>query len=384
MSGRKRILVCIDWYEPGFKAGGPIRSVANMVNAMKDDFEFYILTSAFDLGEDTPYDTVKINEWFDNDGVFIKYLDKDLLNRLAIRRNILEIAPDILYLNSLFSKKFTLFPLMTARRNGISVVLAPRGMLGFESLEIKKGKKSTFINIAKLVGFYGKVTWHASTDVEAADIRKKFGSKSKIKIAQNIPISTKLELKEILNNRKPGKVRIVYISRISIIKNLHLAIQAVKQVASENPVEFHIYGNIEEPEYWEKHESELIDTEKIKIEYKGVAKPTELTEIYKNANYLILPTKHENYGHAIVEAWAHGCPVIISRNTPWKNLNIQGLGWDVDLKNFDNLIGAVQEAVDLDFASYTTMVTASYNYFKDVILDNDIIEANRQLFKNAN
>ena len=37
--GLKRILICMDWYEPGFKAGGPIRSVANIVNALKDEFE---------------------------------------------------------------------------------------------------------------------------------------------------------------------------------------------------------------------------------------------------------------------------------------------------------------------------------------------------------
>ena len=35
-----------------------------------------------------------------------------------------------------------------------------------------------------------------------------------------------------------------------------------------------------------------------------------------------------------------------------ENLNVQNLGWDVDLKNFDNLVNALQEAVDLDFASY--------------------------------
>ena len=42
--GHKRVLICLNWYEPGFKAGGPIRSVANIVNALKDEFEFYILT----------------------------------------------------------------------------------------------------------------------------------------------------------------------------------------------------------------------------------------------------------------------------------------------------------------------------------------------------
>ena len=75
------------------------------------------LTSAYDLGDEEPYKDVMINEWFDKDGLFIKYLDKKMLNYSAIRRNILEINPDKLYLNSLFSQKFTLFPLLVARRS---------------------------------------------------------------------------------------------------------------------------------------------------------------------------------------------------------------------------------------------------------------------------
>jgi hypothetical protein len=99
--GQKRILICMDWYEPGFKAGGPIRSVANIVNELKGEFEFYVLTSAFDLGETEPYPDIELDQWFDKDGVMIKYMSRDNMKSAAIKGNILEIDPDILYLNSL-------------------------------------------------------------------------------------------------------------------------------------------------------------------------------------------------------------------------------------------------------------------------------------------
>ena len=35
--------------------------------------------------------------------------------------------------------------------------------------------------------------------------------------------------------------------------------------------------------------------------------------------------QHENFGHVIVESWQNGCPVLISENTPWKNLESQKL-----------------------------------------------------------
>jgi glycosyltransferase involved in cell wall biosynthesis len=381
---KKRILICIDWYEPGFKAGGPIRSVVNIVSALKEDYEFYILTSAYDLGEDEPYEGVELNEWFDHNGIFLKYLDKKFMNYSAIRRNILEIDPDLLYLNSLFSKRFTLFPLMTARAKGYPVVLAPRGMLGEGALDIKKGKKKSFILISKLLGIYKKVKWHASTEEEEKEIYKNFGKRAKVHIAQNIPVGQELKLDTILNKKKTGTVRFLFVSRIALKKNLHLAIQAVKQLELKTETTFDIYGNIEDQAYFDEFKEEIVSEGLLSINYKGVVSPTMLPEIYSNADFLVLPTKHENYGHAIVEAWSNGCPVIISRNTPWKNLHVQNLGWDVDLKNFDNLVVAMQEAVDIDFTSYIAQCTASYNYFRDVISDNDVIEANRKLFLDGN
>lgn len=374
-------MICVDWYEPGYKAGGPIRSVANIVSSLKDQIEFYVLTSAYDLGDEEPYEGVIINEWFDKDGVFLKYMDKKSLNFDVIRRNILEINPDRLYLNSLFSKKFTLFPLMVAKRSGIKVIIAPRGMLGDGALEIKKGKKQTFIIISRLIGLFSGVCWHASTEDEAQEIRSKFGRKAKVRIAQNIPQAQKLKLDNILSKKKTGSIRFIYVSRIAVKKNLHLAVQAMKRIKTEKAVEFHIYGVIDDWEYWDSFKDEINDTECVKIEYKGVVPPSELPEIYSNADFMVLPTKHENYGHVIVEAWSNGCPVIISRKTPWKNLHVQNLGWDIDLKNFDNLVQALQEAVDLDFASYVTQVTACYNYFRNVITDAEVLEANRKLFE---
>lgn len=384
MKGKRKILICIDWYIPGFKAGGPIRSVANIVNAFKNEFEFYILTSAFDLGETEPYDNVQFNQWHDKKGIFIKYLDKKLLNSSAISGNIKEVNPDVIYLNSLFSRIFTLIPLAIARKNRIKTIIAPRGMLGEASLKIKSTKKLSFLKLSKLLGWYKNVIWHASTEQEKKDIESIFGKKANIQIAQNIPLSQKLELKNILNRKKTGKVKFVYISRIAVIKNLNLAIDAIKRVNTSQKIEFDIYGNIEDEDYFNSFKKDIKKHNCVSIQYKGLLNPNEIADTYANADFMILPTMHENYGHAIVEAWSNGCPVIISRNTPWKNLRVQDLGWDVDISDPQNLISAVQEGIDLDFTSYIQMVRSSYNYFINKICDDKIIEANRKLFSDEN
>ncbi len=377
---KKKILICIDWYSPGFRAGGPIRSVVNIVNALKNEFEFYILTSAYDLGVKEPYEDVITNQWFEQDGVFIKYLEKDFLKTSTIRGNIIEIAPDIIYLNSLFSKLFSIYPLIVAKRNRIKVIIAPRGMLGQGALQIKYKKKKVFIVLSKLLRLHKNITWHASTIEECEDIKKFTGKKAKISVAQNIPVSQQLDLNNILDRKKTGIIRFIFLSRITPIKNIHLAVEAVSKIKSEIPVFFDIYGNIEDPNYFLSFEHFLKEENNIKIEYKGILNPNLVSETYANADFMILPTSHENFGHAIVEAWANGCPVILSTNTPWKNLKVQNLGWDVDINDISNLIQAVQEGVDLDFTSYIQMVRASYHYFEEKICDDAVIQANRKLF----
>jgi glycosyltransferase involved in cell wall biosynthesis len=384
LKDKKKILVCIDWYIPGFKAGGPIRSVANIVNAFKNEFDFYILTSAYDLGESEAYEGVDLNLWHEQDGVFVKYLEKHLLNSSAIGGNIKEVEPDIIYLNSLFSRVFTLIPLAIARKNKIKTILAPRGMTGAGALGIKKTKKVSFIKLAKLLGWYKNLTWHASTKEEGESILKQFGKNSKVLVAQYIPLSQQLEINNILDRKNTGKVKFVFISRITLVKNLNLAINAFKNIKSDQEVEFDIYGNIEDVAYYNTLKADIKKYDNVTISYKGLLNPNDIADTYANADFMILPTMHENYGHAIVEAWSNGCPVIISKNTPWKNLRVQDLGWDIDITDPDNLTKAVQEGIDLDFTSYIQMVRASYNYFSNKICDDEILEANRKLFTDEN
>ena len=41
---KKKILVFIDWYLPGYRAGGPIQSIANLVNHLDDELDISIVT----------------------------------------------------------------------------------------------------------------------------------------------------------------------------------------------------------------------------------------------------------------------------------------------------------------------------------------------------
>ena len=104
---KKKLLIFIDWYYPAYKAGGPIKSVHNIVMALKDEFEVSIITSAYDLDGLEVLEGIKTNEWIQDKGYSLIYLDKLHQNKRFLKELVVENSPDIVYFNSLFSRTFT-------------------------------------------------------------------------------------------------------------------------------------------------------------------------------------------------------------------------------------------------------------------------------------
>ena len=55
---RKKILITIDWFLPGTKSGGPVRSYANMMEHLSSYHDFYIITRDTDYCSDEVYKDV--------------------------------------------------------------------------------------------------------------------------------------------------------------------------------------------------------------------------------------------------------------------------------------------------------------------------------------
>ena len=71
---KKNILIFIDWFLPGYKAGGPIKSVSNIVSSLHDSFNFHIITSDRDIGDSKPYPSEELNKWVKKDNYNIAFL----------------------------------------------------------------------------------------------------------------------------------------------------------------------------------------------------------------------------------------------------------------------------------------------------------------------
>ena len=142
---RRKLLILIEWFSPGFKAGGPIKSCLNIALALQNDYEIYVLTTDTDHGENLPYKEIKTNKWIEDKELNIKifYIQKSLLSFKHIEQQINFVNPHFIYLNLLFSPKFVIFPIWLKFRNkiGATLVLSPRGALYESALSIKRYKK---------------------------------------------------------------------------------------------------------------------------------------------------------------------------------------------------------------------------------------------------
>jgi len=339
----KKILVFTTHYFPGFLSGGIAQTVFNTSEWLGNDFEFFIVTQDRDLQSDKPYTNINYGRFVKLGNCHVRYLSPAELSFSALRKLINEINHDILHLNSFFDIIFTLKILILLRFSLINprkIILSPRGEFVNGPLHIKYFKKKIFIFLLKFLGFYNKITWHASSSHEALGIVDQIGVPIKlIKLAIDLPIRNPDLPKITKANSKI--LQIVFISRITREKNLDGAIRILKQVKSK--VSFDIIGPTEDPVYWDECRDLIKELPKnISIRILGIMNPKDKFKYFSSYDLLLFPSHGENYGHVIAESLSAGTRVLISQYTPWRNLAMDGIGWDLDNNNLNAFVSIIE------------------------------------------
>lgn len=386
----RRILVIIDHYLPGYKAGGPIRTIANMVERLGDEFEFHIITSDRDLGEQHPYPGIKSGSWQPVGKAHVLYLPSSEMRFFAWYRLLKDLQYDLIYLNSFFSR-LSIKTIMLRRMRLLPkkpVVLAPRGEFSPDALSLKSLKKHLYIFLAKYLGLYSGVIWQASSEYEMEDILSVFGTKAtkkraSVQIAPDLPPfppqDSELGERPI---KQRGSARIVFLSRIARMKNLGFAIESLMKV--DGKVEFDIYGPIEDGAYWGEcqHLIELLP-DNIRASYCGTVPPDRVPEIFSRYHLFLFPTRGENFGHVILEALNAGCPVLTSDQTPWSDLTSRKVGWNLPLSRPELFRMALDELISMDEPAFDEMSRRARDYGRHFSKNPDLVRASRELFLKA-
>ena len=379
---RRKMLMFTDWYEPGFKAGGPIQACKNVVASLKQEYDFFILCSDRDLGDQAPYPGVPVNQWIKTESrVFIWYASPNFMRRRRLSKLLEEVNPDFVYFNSMYSFKFTLFPLWVLLKNRFQgkIILAPRGMLHSGALKIKFVKKSIFLKLFLLIGWSRKIIFQATDEQERKDIQFFFTGRVNVSVVEDIP--TFNDQPRDGKAKDKGSLKCVFLSRIHPKKNLHYFLNLLKEINQDIEIGFDIYGSEDHPVYAEQcRKIAATLPPNIKVRFMGGVPFNRVFEKLSLYHVFILPTLGENYGHAIFEAMSTGLPVMISDQTPWRNLAQMKVGWDIPLQMKGKFVDAITQAAGWSKLEYTEWSEGAYTYAKGYMQKLDALAKYRQLF----
>jgi glycosyltransferase involved in cell wall biosynthesis len=379
-----KILAFNRYFLPGYRAGGPIRTLSNMVFRLADVFDFNIVTQDRDAGEVRPYPEVFTDRWMQVGLAAVRYLPKRKVSLRQLRRIVGELSPDIIYLNSFFDPIFTRRILLLRRLGQLGdtpVVLAPRGEFSPGALGLKAAKKRIYMWAARLSGLYDGLRWQASSPFEKADILRvlPFVSEKQVYVAPNLTslARDRLRTRKLIEDRP---LRICFLSRISQKKNLDFALRCLSQVKSR--VTFTVYGPKEDLAYWlacEQIISELPSN--VSVVYGGEIEHSQVHENLSRHDLFFFPTRGENYGHVIHEALGAGLPVLISDQTPWTDLEVFGVGWAYPLTKRELFAEQIDRVACWKSEDWQKVAAAASEYALRRAEDADAFEANKLLFR---
>jgi glycosyltransferase involved in cell wall biosynthesis len=367
---KPRVLVFIDWYKPFFKAGGPVRSMVNLVEHLQGKVDLHIVTGDRDYTATKTSSEVRTNTWVEGDkGEHIWYASPQARSLKQWKALLRERSWDVVYINGLYSKWSTIAPLWVLRGSKQRRIVAVRGMLAKGPMRQSAAKKRAFLLAMKTTGCFKGVEFQATNAEEAADIRKWIGRDTKVHVVPNL--GRCIQPDAITSIPKvPGRLSLVSVARIAPEKNTLFAIERLQGVKGH--VRFDLYGTVYDQGYYKQCQRAVQQLpSNVEVKFHGHIEQDEVVRVLADAHVLYMPRVGENFGHTMLEALMVGRPLLISDRTPWKELERLGAGWDIPLEEPDAFVRAVDRISAMDQATFDGWSKGAFalavRYLKDPV-----------------
>lgn len=309
-------------------AGGPSRSVTALAQAQaQSGDELFIARIKGIEGEvESPkgvtYGTIAKGNFLDDSG-----------NSYALR------AFDLIHSHSLwlsFCHKVNCL----AYKNDIPLVISPRGTLEPWAINHKRWKKQLAWWLYQKKDLQRSQLLHATSVAEASGF-KRMGLKTKVIVSPNgIFCNEKAPRRSSsLKNKKA-----LYLGRFHPIKNIPTLLRAWAEL---NQQDWTLQLTGPDEDGHRATLEALVESLGIqdRVNFTDSLCGVEKDELLQSSAFLILPSHTENFGMVVLEALASGVPVLASRGTPWKDLDVHHCGWWVD-SGQEGLLSALRQAVN--------------------------------------
>jgi glycosyltransferase involved in cell wall biosynthesis len=220
------------------------------------------------------------------------------------------------------------------------LVTSPRGTLSAWALNHSRRKKQ-LLRPLQWRALLRADLLHATSETEYFQIRDA-GCRAPVAV---IPNGIDMPAFPAVGARQEHRT-LLYLGRIHPIKGIDRLLHAWRAIAAEHPDwVLEIAGGGEPQHVAEvRHLSEILKLQR--VAFLGPVYGAEKSAAYCRAELFVLPTHSENFGMAVAEALAHGCPAIVATGASWEGLDREVCGWWVS-NEVDELAAALGSAMGL-------------------------------------
>lgn len=147
-------------------------------------------------------------------------------------------------------------------------------------------------------------------------------------------------------------------------------------------IQFDVYGAVESENYFRKCTEAARELDKhVKVNFMGPLAHNNIFNALNDYHLFFLPTKGENFGHAIFEALSSGCPSLISDKTPWKDLEEKNAGWVLPLNNAGEFVDKLEKMCAMDELEFNELSRSAHDYANSFLSSMDYRSKYFRLFE---
>ncbi len=250
----------------------------------------------------------------------------------------------------------TIYPAWLQGLRGCKLVVSPRGTLAKWPLRRSRFKKAISLRIGQRYGLEHADLLHATSEAEAEDVRR-FGLRGNIVVIPNA-IEVPPLTRQGCDARSDVRT-VLFLARIHPIKAVDRLLRAWAKVEPDFAKWQLVIAGPSELGYRSQMEKLARELRLGRVTFPGELLGDHKSAAYRNADVVVLPSHHENFGMVVAEALSHGKPVIASRGTPWACLVERAAGWWVD-NDPESLEGALRQALGTPPAQLAAMGIRGY------------------------
>lgn len=231
-----------------------------------------------------------------------------------------------------------IYPGNIARKNNIPYIISPRGTFAEYAMASGSKIKHVFWPLIQRPAVNAANCFHATAMSEFEDIRR-------LRFSQPIAIIPNgIDMPQHKETTLGNTRTLLFLGRIHLEKGVDNLLRAWQVVSRGFPEwQLKIVGP-DSGGYLSKMKALKEKLRLKRIEFVGALYGEKKIEAYRNAELFVLPSPSENFGISVAEALSVGIPVIVTKGTPWRNLESLGAGWWIDI-GVDPLVACLEVAL---------------------------------------